>query len=225
MRLLILSLLSMTLSAAGQGVNVLLEHPKLLRHDQESILRGAKAFKTRCISCHSLSLAEHAPLLADAGITLAMMPIHDKSSWQGHPPPDLSLVARSRGTDWIYTYLHSFYKDPSNAKGYNNLLMPNANMPNILSDLSGVYIKSNINESHGVPHARHWFAYLEQESAGSMTPELFSYYVLDLVHFLDYVAEPQREQRQELGWKVILFLLCFAFVARLLYKSYWSEID
>lgn len=226
MRLLLFGLLSISLYAVEVVPDLLLEHPRLLRHDLQALKRGAEAFKSRCISCHSLRLAVHAPLLSDIGITEEMMPNHDISAWQGHPPPDLSLVARSHSTDWVYTYLHSFYKDPSNVKGYNNLLLPNASMPNVLSDLSGVYVKTDEQEIlHGIPHARHWYAYLKQERSGAMTPELFSYYVLDLVSFLDYIAEPQREERQALGWKVILFLLCFAVLARMLYNSYWSEID
>lgn len=223
MKLLLLALSVATLMASGS--KVLLEHPDLLRSDSAAIIRGGQAFKARCVGCHALSLAEHAPILVAVGLTPELMPKHNAAAWQGHPPPDLSLAARSRGTDWIYTYLHSFYKDPSNSKGYNNLLMPNASMPAVLSDLTGVYVLADKGmDIAGVPHASHWFSALEQEEAGSLTPELFSYYVLDLVTFLDYVAEPYRSEREELGWKVLLFLLGFSLVARLLYRSYWDNI-
>lgn len=205
--------------------NVRLEQPQILRSDTASILRGAKAFKGRCLSCHALQYAGYAPLIKAAGITSADMPQHLADAWQGHPPPDLSLVARVRGNAWVYTYLHSFYKDPNNHKGYNNLLMPNTSMPAILSDLSGVYVlNSKPEQVYGVQHLKPWFAYLEQESSGSLSPELYSYYVLDLVTFLDYVAEPYRHEREHIGWKVLSFLFVFALIARLLYKSYWQEV-
>lgn len=209
---------------AASPVPVLLEHPDL-PDIKSSVLSGALAFKQRCVSCHSLRLAGYDSVLRKQGLTVDIMPVHEPSAWQGHPPPDLSLVARTRGADWIYTYLHSFYDDPSNPKGYNNLLMPNASMPAILSDLQGKLVRVDTAlEIDGIPHPSHWFSYLRQEKAGSMTPEQYSLYVLDIVNFLDYVAEPYRSKREALGWKVILFLLCFSLVARLLYKSYWQDL-
>lgn len=210
---------------AGSAPPVLLEHPELLRKDQQAIQRGALAFKERCVSCHALSLAGYAPILAEVGLTPELMPKHNLAAWQGHPPPDLSLVARTRGTDWVYTYMHSFYQDPKSTMGYNNLLLPNSAMPAVLSDLSGVYVLAKQPVPIiGVRHAKHWYAYLEQDKAGSLSPELYSYYVLDLVNFLDYVAEPYRAQREALGWKVLLFLVAFAVVAYKLYKAYWRKI-
>lgn len=210
---------------AASTAPVLMEHPELPRSDKSSIIRGGQAFKARCVSCHSLNLAGYEPVLKQVGLTKELMPVHDVTAWQGHPPPDLSLVARTRGTNWVYTYLHSFYQDPKNPKGYNNLLMPNANMPAVLSDLQGSYVLGNmLDDVAGIPHAQHWFAYLKQERPGAMTMNEYSNYVLDLVNFLDYVSEPYKFERERIGWKVILFLLIFAVLARMLYKSYWQEL-
>lgn len=120
---------SFSYALAVSSINVLLEHPSLPTADKGSLMRGGEIFKSRCLSCHALMYAEYDPLVQELGISKEIMPKHSLAAWQGHPPPDLSLVARTRGTDWVYTYLHSFYKDPQNPKGYNNLLMPNANMP------------------------------------------------------------------------------------------------
>ena len=222
MKFLYILLFSSAMHAAVSPV--LLEHPQLPTKDKLSLVRGGEAFKNRCVSCHSLNLAGYEPLLAEVGLDKSIMPQHDPVAWQGHPPPDLSLVARTRGTGWIFTYLHSFYNDPENPKGYNNLLMPNASMPAVLSDLQGSFILSDKYKNiAGIPHKAHWFAYLEQEQEGSLTSEEYEQYVLDLVNFLDYVAEPYKNERINLGWKVISFLLAFAVVARMLYHSYWRS--
>ena len=103
--------------------------------DPAALRRGAMAFKTHCAACHALSLATHDPYVREAG--LIPMPVHPPGSWDGHPPPDLSLVTRSRGGAWVKTLL-TYYEDRSQSPRFNNLVHPQTSMPNPFVGLQGI---------------------------------------------------------------------------------------
>ena len=146
------------------------------------------------------------------------------TKWFGKMPPDLSVIARVRGSDWIYTYLKSFYLDESRPLGWNNTLFPNASMPNPLWEMQGlqrpVYGKHDAAHRRGAP------------SSASNSPQpgtpgragQFDQTARDITTFLEYVGEPAALKRQSLGVWVILFLAFFTFLAWLLKKEYWNDV-
>jgi ubiquinol-cytochrome c reductase cytochrome c1 subunit len=115
--------------------------------------------------------------------------------WFGTTPPDLSLVARSRGPDWIYTYLRSFYKDESRPFGVNNKILVNASMPDVLWKLKQTKTTKEFNQD-----------------------------VRDITNFLDYVGEPAKLIRVDLGYKVMGFLFILFILAYLMKKEYWKDV-
>ena len=124
-------------SAAEAVPGLVLEQAPIRQFDMDSIKRGAQFFKTNCLSCHTMVYLRYDPVAKEAGITYDKMPINVKDWPYGVKPPDLSLEADVRGIDWIWTYLHSFYKDPSRPTGVNNLLVPNTAMPNMVGPYQG----------------------------------------------------------------------------------------
>ena len=147
----------------------------------------------------------------------------DGLRWFGIAPPDLSLMARSKGPDYIYNFLRTFYLDPSRPTGVNNLMLPNAAMPNVLWQLQGLQKAVFEKEEHkGV--AQLVFSKFEQVSPGKLTPEEYDEFVRDTVNFLDYIGEPMKLKRQSLGVLVVAFLLVFALFAYLLKQEIWKDI-
>ena len=189
--------------------------------DAASLQRGAKLFMNYCAGCHSLRYVRYEAMAQDIGIVndqsqvlnkvlsehliftnakntdpiLMAMPIEDAKSWFGIVPPDLSLVARSRGADWLYTYLRSFYADPKKPWGVNNHIFPDVAMPHVLSSLENRLKKSEFDAS-----------------------------VLDLVNFLVLMGEPKQRERERLGVWVLLFLGVFLVFTWLLKREYWKDI-
>jgi ubiquinol-cytochrome c reductase cytochrome c1 subunit len=153
---------------------------------------------------------------------IAMRPA-DAQRWFGQAPPDLSLIARSKGVDHVYNFLRSFYLDPSRPNGVNNLALPNASMPHVLWELQGQQSAVFEEEAHnGV--TRVVFRKFEQASPGKLTPAQYDEFVRDTVNFLDYIAEPMKLQRQSLGILVIAFLLIFGLFAYLLKIEIWKDV-
>ncbi len=219
---------------ASEGGN--LEHVKLNMEDQAALQRGAKLFVNYCLGCHSASAMRY-KRLTDLGLTVkeieenliftgqkvgepmvSSMDPADAKAFFGKAPPDLSVIARSRGTDWLYTYLKSFYKDPSRPVGWNNTIFPNASMPNVLVALQGVQVAHKEKGEHG-EHVS-----LKLEQPGSRSPEEFDRDVKDLVTYLAYMGEPAQLLRKQYGPYVIGFLLFFTLMAYLLKKEYWRDI-
>lgn len=197
---------------------VRLERFQPLNGDYEkSVIKGGEFFAARCMSCHSLKLFTHDKIGRMSGVVINEMPSFEDISWEGNPPPDLSLVSKYRGNDWVYTYLLSFYDD--NGKS-NNLLIPNTSMPNPYIDMQGrhVLVGSGDNKSP-------WYRVLKQVDSGSITSNQFNDSVTALVMFLDYVAEPRKQERLDLAPWVLTFIAVFFSIAFLLYKSYWQDID
>lgn len=233
-RLIMAVLLLAPLAAVAAGGLPFNFEPDL--DNKASLQRGARLYMNYCSGCHTLTYMRYSTIAEDLGIpedimeTNLMMTtdrIHsqiegtmpDKSrNWFGTIPPDLTLVARHRGADWLYSFLLSFYLDPSRPTGVNNLVMENTAMPWVLWPLQG-YQKLVENADHGGHGPT--FKLVQK---GSMTPEQFRDAVGDLVNFLVYVGEPMKLYRYSLGVKVILFLLVFTIVAYLLKREFWKDV-
>jgi ubiquinol-cytochrome c reductase cytochrome c1 subunit len=233
---LLLTIMPALSLAAGGHVH--LDQANIKPGDEESLRRGAKLFVNYCLSCHSAKYMRYNRMGSDLGLTETMvednliftdskvggtmdiaMQSENASKWFGTAAPDLSVVARSRSVDWLYTYLRSFYVDNSRPFGVNNTAFPDVAMPHVLWELQGLQKLNNPDEAkHG--HAPEF----EQVSQGSMTPKEYDDAVRDLVNYLNYMAEPNKQYRLTLGVYVILFLLLFTFVAYLLKKEYWKDV-
>jgi ubiquinol-cytochrome c reductase cytochrome c1 subunit len=153
---------------------------------------------------------------------VAMRPA-DGERWFGIAPPDLSLMARAKGSDYIYNFLRSFYVDPARPSGVNNLMLPNAAMPHVLWELQGIR-KARFEEEQHAGATQIVFRGFEQVSPGKLTPEAYDEFVRDTVNFLDYIAEPMKLKRQSLGVLVIAFLLVFGVFAYLLKQEIWKDV-
>ena len=226
--------------AAGTAVH--LDQANIDPDNEQSLQRGARLFVNYCLSCHAAGLMRYERMGKDLGLpeplvaenlmftggkvgdlmTVATDP-EDAVEWFGTVPPDLSVIARSRGVDWLYTYLRSFYLDPSRVSGVNNLVFPDVGMPNVLWELQG-WQKPVITTEKDPDGTEHKVIELELVEPGLMTPKEFDRAVRDLVNFLDYMAEPGKHDRQALGVKVILFLLVFLVVAYLMKKEFWKDV-
>jgi ubiquinol-cytochrome c reductase cytochrome c1 subunit len=147
----------------------------------------------------------------------------DAERWFGITPPDLSLIARSRGTDYIYTFLRSFYESPGSSTGVDNLVLPNTAMPHVLWELQGVNrAVFEVDEEHGGAEV---FAHFETVRAGELNEQQYDQVVRDIVNFLDYIGEPMQRERQALGIRVLAFLLVFLLIAYLLKKEIWKDVE
>jgi ubiquinol-cytochrome c reductase cytochrome c1 subunit len=148
------------------------------------------------------------------------LPPADAVNWFGKVPPDLSLITRSKGTDYVYRLFKTFYADPGSATGTNNLAYPGLAMPAVLSDLSGV------NEAvfHQGKDGIKTFDHFEPLVAGSMTPQQYDQFVRDTVNFLDYVGEPAQVDRVFIGIWVVLFLVLLTWLSLLLKNEYWKDL-
>lgn len=203
--------------------NMQLATAPINRSDMESIRRGAKFFATNCMSCHTMVYMRYNKIAQDAGVTYEKMPINVKSWPYGITPPDLSLEADIRGVDWIYTYLHSFYQDPSRPTGVNNLLVHNTAMPAILAPYQG--------DQQLVPdptpdlfNQYQWYDAVKLVKQGSMKPEEYDAAVTDLVNYLDYAAEPYHQDQVRIGKWVLLFLVVLFVLMYLLKREYWKDV-
>lgn len=208
-----------------------------------SLQRGARNFVNHCLGCHSLKYMRYSQLADDLALTeeelranlmftgeriydpmLSAMPAANAHEWFGNAPPDLSLITRSRGVDYVYTFLKSFYADSARPTGANNALLPNTGMPNVLAGRQGEQLPryEESPDAEGKP-VRH-LAGLDPGAPGEMTAPEFDGFVRDTVAFLEYVAEPAKAQRESLGVWVILFLLMFTAFSYFLYKEYWKDV-
>jgi len=229
--------------AAGAGAGVI-EPAHNDVSNIASLQRGARNFVNYCQACHSAKYVRYSRLAADLGLTEGQvmetlmftgerihdtmgvaMHSEDANRWFGVTPPDLSLIARSRGTDYIYSFLRSFYRDPSRPTGMNNLVLPGAAMPHVLWDLQGVQAAVYEGESDAEQNTVHKkFKEFELAAQGSFSPQEYDNFVRDTVNFLDYISEPMQLERRSLGLRVLAFLLVFFVLAYLLKKEYWKDI-
>jgi len=149
------------------------------------------------------------------------MPADHAQEWFGKAPPDLSLEARAKGPDWIYTYLKSFYLDPSRPVGWNNTVFPGASMPNVLWELQGTQVAHYAPAKPGEEPA---VEKLELSSKGKLSGEEFDAAARDITAFLQYVGEPAALKREAVGVWAILYLAFFTFLAWLLNNEYWKDV-
>ena len=208
--------------------------------DKASLQRGAALYMNNCVGCHSLKYLRYARIGEDLGLTeeqvqqnlnlgggkigdhvISPMSAEMGVAAFGKAPPDLSVISRVRGSDWIYTYLKSFYLDESRPVGWNNKLFANASMPNPLWELQGlqqpVYGKKDASGEMPVEG-------FTISQPGSQSAEEFDRTVRDITAFLEYAGEPAATKRQGLGVWVIMFLAFFTFMAWLLKKEYWRDV-
>jgi ubiquinol-cytochrome c reductase cytochrome c1 subunit len=238
--LLLLTVTPALVLAAEGGVH--LDKANIDPDNQQSLQRGARLFVNYCLSCHSADLMRYERMGKDLGIdeklvaenlmftggkvgdlmTVATNP-EDAKEWFGTVPPDLSVIARFRGVDWLYTYLRSFYLDPSRVTGVNNLVFPDVGMPDVLWELQG-WQKPVITTVKDADGTERKVIKLELVEPGKLSPKEFDRAVRDLVNFMAYMAEPAKHERQQVGVKVILFLLVFLVLAYLLKKEFWKDV-
>lgn len=219
-------------------------------HDTASLQRGAKVFVNYCMGCHSMEHARFNRVARDLGIpekdmmenmvfadnkkfgdlmTIAMRK-EDSQKWFGATPPDLTLDARVRGADWIYTYLRSFYQDPARPWGVNNVVFKDVGMPNVLGHLQGVqklgtaHVKVGYDTLTGQEITEEHENVLYLDKAGELNAEEFDKLVYDLVNFMVYMGEPIALERQTIGWWVLLFLAIFFVPVYMLNKEYWKDV-
>jgi ubiquinol-cytochrome c reductase cytochrome c1 subunit len=224
---------------AAAGGNGDLDHAEINVFDQASLQRGAAMFMNYCAGCHSAQFMRYQRLIEDLGLSeeevldnlafgdqepgdyiMASMSSEDAAEWFGAAPPDLSLTARAKGPDWIYTFLRSYYLTD---QGWNNTVLANASMPHVLWQLQG--IQRPITETREVDgEMKAEIVGLEIDEPGLLSPEEYDSVVLDLVAFLEYVAEPALLKRERLGVWVLLFLAVFTFLSYIMYKEWWKEI-
>jgi len=224
----LVSLTPFSASAAGPSVPVDKANNDL--SDKESLKKGFKTYINYCLGCHQLQYQRYNRTFTDLGIEeadgvanymytgdkvgghiLNSMPKKEAASWFGSAPPDLTLEARLRSPDWIYTYLRSFYIDESRPFGVNNTVFKDVGMPHVLQDLQGV---STIDE-HGK---------LSPAMGGTLTAEEYDVVVRDLTNFLEYVGEPNKLERKAIGYWVLAFLFFFFIISYFLKKEYWKDI-
>lgn len=245
----LLALVGSVALAAGPGPKLLNAGTNI--SDRASLQRGAQLYFNYCASCHSLQYMRYSRLAEDLGLSedqvmkylnftgakfgdtiKANMPVgtgdaaYGGEDWFGKAPPDLSLVARARndGPNWIYTYLLSFYPDPTRPVGWNNTVFPNASMPHVMWDLQGVQVlvQPEDGEAQGDGHSGGPTFELIKE--GTRTPEQYRQDARDVATFLEYVGEPAALQRERYGLWVLLYLLLFTGVAYLLKHEYWKDV-
>lgn len=241
--------------AAG-GANVHLDKANNDISNQDSLRNGASVFMSYCSGCHSAKFVRYNRIAQDLGIpedllkanlmpnksakvgdqiTIAMQ-AGDAEGWFGTLPPDLSLVARTRGNDWLYTYMRSFYLDPKKPSGVNNVVFKDVGMPHVTGRLQGwqeaVFKKEckeeEIEDKDGnkstTKVCKDVFQHFNKVTEGTMSTEEYDDTVRDLVNFLDYMGEPIKLTRQRLGVKVMIFMLLLTGLAFLLKREYWKDV-
>lgn len=223
--------------AFAAGANVHLDKAPINVADQDSLQRGARVFVNYCLNCHSavsmrysrmenLGLTEEqikGNLLFAAekpGETMRVaMSKGDSKAWFGAAPPDLSVIARSRGADWLYTYLRGFYRDETRATGWNNTVFDKVGMPHVMWNLQGEMVPVYKKEGEHEVIER-----LELVKPGSVSLAEYDAMMGDLVNYLVWMGEPAQLQRKQLGVIVLLFLAVFFVVAYYLKKEFWKDI-
>jgi ubiquinol-cytochrome c reductase cytochrome c1 subunit len=246
MKKLILSLLLLSPMVSYAAGHVALDHADVDLSDKASLQRGLKYVANYCLGCHSMAYSRYNRVGLDLGVSDELMKTNIistrdeagdpnkvgalmKSSMTkryakeafGTVPPDLSLTARSRGADWLYSYLRGFYLDDSRPFGVNNTIFPDVGMPHVLWDMQGWQTKKVSHDEHGGEHGK-----IELEPGkGTMSSVEYDQVVLDIVNFMAYVSEPIKVKRQQIGLWVMLFLAIFTFIAYLLKKEYWKDVE
>jgi ubiquinol-cytochrome c reductase cytochrome c1 subunit len=223
--------------AFAAGATVHLDKAPVNLADQESLQRGARMFVNYCLNCHSAASMRYSRL-QDLGLTedqikenllfaaekpgepmKVSMTKANGAAWFGVTPPDLSVIARARGADWLYTYLRSFYRDDTRTTGWNNIVFDKVGMPHVLWSLQGEMVPVMKKEGEHEVIER-----LQLVKPGSVSLAEYDAMVGDLVNYLVWMGEPAQVQRKQLGVIVLAFLAVFFVVAYYLKKEYWKDI-
>jgi ubiquinol-cytochrome c reductase cytochrome c1 subunit len=257
--LAVLALVTATVVHADEG-GVRLDPAPTERLDVASLQRGARNFTNYCLGCHSAQYMRYNRLtdlgLSEAQITdnlmfntdkvgstmVSSMAKKDASAWFGAAPPDLTVEARIRGKDWLYSYLNAFYRDPKAATGWNNLVFPNVSMPDVLWNLSGTQklVETEYDDEEKAEAAtiqskalaiaerdgkgKYVVKTLAIDSPGTMTPVQYKAFVADLVNYMEYMAEPVRNKRISVGIMALIYLGVLFVFAYALKRNYWKDV-
>lgn len=204
-----------------------------------SLQRGARNFMNYCAGCHSAKYVRFNTLGRDLKLSegelienlmfnaektfetiQATMPLDDAARWFGQPPPDMSLMARARGTDYVFNFMKGFYIDPDSPTGVDNVILPGTSMPHVLWELQGYQAAVFSPDDKGNPV----FERLELVSPGTMSTEEFDEFARDTANFLQYISEPIRSTRRVMGVWVLMFLVFFWIIASMLKKQIWKDV-
>lgn len=218
--------------------------------DLSALQNGARLFVNYCLNCHSASLVRY-NRLRDIGLSedqirdnllftsdkvgdlmTISMSEKDAKAWFGGLPPDLSVIVRAKaspagsGADYVYTYLRTYYQDESRPTGWNNLVYPNVGMPHVLWELQGVRKAKfvDVKDPHAEGKTIHAFAGFEQVTPGKLSAQEYDSEMADLVGFMEWMAEPVKAKRQQIGVWVLLFLGLLVLLTWRLNASYWKEV-
>jgi ubiquinol-cytochrome c reductase cytochrome c1 subunit len=230
------------LAASASGPSVHLDKAPVNLSDNASLQRGAKMFVNYCLNCHSASYMRYSRL-QDIGLTeeqiksnllfttekpgdtmTVAMKYADAKVWFGAAPPDLSVIARSRGPDWLYTYLRSFYRDDSRPTGWNNTAFDKVGMPHVMASLQGEQVAHFKKAVDHDGNEHHVFDRFELVKPGSVSLAEYDSMVGDLVNYLTWMGEPVKQKRLSTGLLVLAFLGIFFIVAYYLKKEFWKDI-
>lgn len=262
---LMLAALLLVAGAAGPatgsgGRDLHLEPAPINRLDAESLQRGARTFVNYCLNCHAAKYMRY-NRLTDLGIDLPLieenlmfatdkvgntmtvaMTASNAKAWFGAPPPDLTVEARVRGTDWLYNYFLSFYQDENSASGWNNLVFPNVAMPHVLYRLGGTNrLRTTLYDEHEAAVAaavaikglvllepakggKYAVSSLVSDKPGTLNSTQYRALVADLVNYMDYMSEPIKNKRINIGLIVMLYLVVLFVFAYWMKREYWKDI-
>lgn len=220
-----------------------LSHMKVDLSNQQSLQRGAKIFINYCLSCHSAAYMRYNRMGQDLSISddvlkenlmfgaekvgdvmSISMRQEDSINYFGVIPPDLSVIARSRGADWLYTYFKTFYKDDSRPFGVNNLVYKDTAMPHVLWELQGIQRLASKENVTAVYYDPTYKDYLELLTPGKQTERQYDRTIRDLVNYLVYISEPIKLKRTKIGVWVMFYLFIFLLITYMLKKDYWKDI-
>jgi ubiquinol-cytochrome c reductase cytochrome c1 subunit len=233
--------LSTPVFAAGGGAD--LESSGIDPDNINSLQRGAANFMNYCSGCHSAQYVRYNTIGKDLDLSdeqlvdnlmfnaektfetiQAAMPAVDAARWYGKAPPDLSLMARSKGSDYIYNFLKSFYVSAGSPTGVDNAVLEGTSMPHVLWELQGYQVAHYVDQTNDDGSVSRAFEGFEQIIPGSLDSEDYDDFVRDTVNFLAYIAEPIRSDRRKLGVWVLMFLIFFYVIARMLKKQIWKDV-
>ncbi|MDX2217806.1 MAG: cytochrome c1 [Burkholderiales bacterium] len=235
-------LVALPLLAGAAGVDIPLDRAPVDLKNKPSLQRGAQTFVNYCLNCHQASMMRYSRL-TDLGLTeqqikenlmlasdkfgdtmtTALNPV-DAKAWFGGVPPDLSVIARSRGADWLYTFLRSYYRDDKSPTGWNNRAFPAVGMPHVLHELQGTQQWQQVGERKGHDGKMEPMMKLVLTQPGALKPLEYDQMVGDLVNYLVFMGEPAAAKRTQLGVLVLMFLSVLLVFAIVLKKEYWKDV-
>jgi ubiquinol-cytochrome c reductase cytochrome c1 subunit len=231
-------------SAAFAATGLEYQHANNDPDNKESLQRGARNFMNYCSGCHSAKYVRYNTIARGLGLSEEQvienlmfnaektfetinraMPEESAARWFGQAPPDMSLIARAKTSDYIYSFLKGFYVEDSSPTGVNNLYLAGTAMPHVLWELEGykkaIFVEGEPNAEGVRPQV---FEGYEPVTPGSLSAEEYDAFVRDTVNFLEYISEPVRSTRRVLGVWVLLFLTFFLIIAIMLKKQIWKDV-